>query len=296
MDTRPESDMNSGAFQSPARSTMETGQPSVASRVTVTSSFLFFLGVAIGFVALGLLVGNRGLAGLMVAQVVGVLVPSVLFARWARLSWRADLRVVRPAPRALLGAACAGMGTWFVLASTVLWVQNLVIQPSEAFLEQRNALFMSATGPAGWVFVWLGAALVPALTEEFFFRGVLLATLRGKFGDPRGVVVVAALFALFHMNVYQLLVTFILGSILGWLVVRTGSLWTSVVFHLANNTAILVAAGLEGDTLPIPVAVFLVVLLGAGVFLVVRTAPRLEEGVGRIGETSFEGKPPEEGA
>ncbi len=242
-------------------------------RATPATVLVLFLLVVVLFVTLGFLVGDRGLAGLLVAQVGGVLVPCLVYARWARLSWLRDLRLGAPSPRHVVGAMAAGSGTWYVLVSTVLWAQNQLIPPSEAFLEQRDSLFLSASGPAGWALLWVAAALAPAWIEEFFFRGLLLTTLQARLGAWRAVVVVAALFALFHMNGYQLVVTFLLGCLLGWLVIHTGSLWTAMLFHLVNNTVVLVASRIEGDSLPIPVVVLLVGLLLVGVWLLVRGAP-----------------------
>ncbi len=237
-------------------------------RATPGSALVFFVVVIALFVGLGILVGDFGLPGLMALQVGAILFPALGYAAWARFSLEEDLLVVRPGARALVGAVLAGAGMWFMLVSTVLWAQSQIIVPPAAFLEQRDALFMSATGPWEWALVWLAAAFTPAMCEEVFFRGVLLRSLRPKLGDRRSVLAVAALFALFHMNIYQLIVTFLLGCILGWLLVRTGSLWVPILFHLMNNTAILAAAGLDGEELPWSLSVVFAVLAVGGIVVV----------------------------
>ena len=81
----------------------------------------------------------------------------------------------------------------------------------------------------------LSNAIVPALVEEFALRGVLLQSLR-KYGDAFAVLASAILFAIMHGNMTQAPFAFILGAVLAILVIMTGSLWTSMLVHLINNT------------------------------------------------------------
>lgn len=76
--------------------------------------------------------------------------------------------------------------------------------------------------------------VVPAFMEEFAYRGAMLGVLR-KFGDGFAVVATAFLFGLMHGNLVQLPFAFIVGLVLGYLVVRTGSLVPSIVLHFCNN-------------------------------------------------------------
>jgi membrane protease YdiL (CAAX protease family) len=111
-------------------------------------------------------------------------------------------------------------------------------------------------------------AVLAPLTEEIVFRGaVLRALLRWSFfggngngnGHPIqdkgarfgllsvpqwGAVAVSALgFALVHGNPAQMPHAFLMGLLLGWLFVRTGSVLPGTVLHVVNNTvAFLMAA------------------------------------------------------
>ncbi len=241
-----------------------SGAPS-RSHATVGKGVALYLVVVALFIgaSLGLLPGWH-LGGLAVLQVGTVLLPALVYAALVRFSPRRDLWVRRARARHLIGAALAGAGIWFVLVSTVLAVQNQIFEPPQGFLEQREALFLSTAGPWDWLWVWSAAALTPALCEEFLFRGVLLQSFRPAWGESRAVAVTAALFALFHMNPYQLSVTFVLGCLLGWLVVRTRSLLAPITFHLVNNTVVLAAARTEADTVPWQLALLFVILAVVG--------------------------------
>lgn len=84
-------------------------------------------------------------------------------------------------------------------------------------------------------------ALMPALAEEFFFRGILQRILVDKTGRIHlSVWVTAFAFALMHMQFFAILPLAILGALLGYLKEWTGSLWASILGHFVNNALIVV--------------------------------------------------------
>ncbi len=74
-----------------------------------------------------------------------------------------------------------------------------------------------------------------AVSEEVAFRGFILSGLRQRFRPTTAVLLSAFLFALSQMNVFQFVPHFLLGVVLGFLVVRGGSLWPAILFHLLFN-------------------------------------------------------------
>lgn len=80
----------------------------------------------------------------------------------------------------------------------------------------------------------LYAAAIPALIEEFAFRGIITGGCR-KWGDKFAIVIGSVFFALIHGNLVQMPATFIAGLFMGYAYVRTGCLWTSIAIHFANN-------------------------------------------------------------
>lgn len=77
--------------------------------------------------------------------------------------------------------------------------------------------------------------VIPPLTEEFVFRGVILNRLR-KYGDGFAILGSALLFGIFHGNFIQLPFAFIVGLVLAFIVVRTGNLWITIIIHVINNS------------------------------------------------------------
>ncbi len=76
--------------------------------------------------------------------------------------------------------------------------------------------------------------VIPALLEEILFRGLILQGLR-CFGDGIALVVSSVLFALAHFNLMQDVNALIMGLLIGYFVLRTGSVWTGVLLHFVVN-------------------------------------------------------------
>lgn len=92
------------------------------------------------------------------------------------------------------------------------------------------------------VYVIIGCAVLPALTEEFAFRGIILGSLR-KFGDIPAILVSAILFGIFHGNFIQIPFALIVGIGFGLITVMTNSIWPAVIAHFLNNAfSVLISA------------------------------------------------------
>ena len=81
----------------------------------------------------------------------------------------------------------------------------------------------------------LALVLGAPLSEEALFRGYGLARIRELAGDRRALVYTALAFALLHGSLAKLPDTFIAGLFLGWLVLKTGSLWPPLLAHFTVN-------------------------------------------------------------
>ncbi len=81
--------------------------------------------------------------------------------------------------------------------------------------------------------------LVPAICEEFLFRGAILTNCL-PFGRGNAILISSLLFGLMHQNAEQILYAFAAGIFLGVVYERTGSIWNCVFLHLVNNFSSLI--------------------------------------------------------
>lgn len=79
-------------------------------------------------------------------------------------------------------------------------------------------------------------AVIPALFEEFAFRGIFMGLLRKKLSCPASIILSAAAFGLIHGNFAQMPFAFLMGLLLGYLYAASGSLWVPMLVHMLNNS------------------------------------------------------------
>ena len=93
----------------------------------------------------------------------------------------------------------------------------------------------------GMLFVYLLVlGVVPAIVEELLFRGVIFQGLRSRFSRVASVLLCAALFALMHQNIEQLIYPFLLGCVLSLVMEKTGNLLYCIIIHMFNNLSTII--------------------------------------------------------
>jgi len=84
-------------------------------------------------------------------------------------------------------------------------------------------------------------ALIPALGEEFLFRGIIQRILTEWFRNEHLAIWIAALiFSLMHYQFLGLIPRVMLGALFGYLFVWTGSIWVAVLAHFINNAVAVI--------------------------------------------------------
>lgn len=87
------------------------------------------------------------------------------------------------------------------------------------------------------------ACILGPFMEELMFRGILLKRAR-RFGDRTAVVFTAVTFGLMHGNLSQFLYAAVIGLILGYVAVKSGSIRYTVILHMfINSYGVVITAG-----------------------------------------------------
>lgn len=99
----------------------------------------------------------------------------------------------------------------------------------------NNIDFSNSTNtPAETILSIISTAVVPAFSEEFAFRGIVMGTLR-KYGDTFAIIASAVLFGAMHGNITQIPFAFILGLVFAYIDCKTNSIVPSIIIHFINN-------------------------------------------------------------
>lgn len=86
----------------------------------------------------------------------------------------------------------------------------------------------------GFLLTVIATAIVPALVEELACRGIMIGLLK-KHGEAFAVITTALLFGIMHGNFEQIPFAFLVGLVLGFVYVKTESIWVCVAIHFVNN-------------------------------------------------------------
>jgi len=78
------------------------------------------------------------------------------------------------------------------------------------------------------------------ICEEIMFRGVIQRGLE-RLGAVKSILFTAFLFAVMHLDFQKLFGTFLLGTLIGYIVYKTNSIFSGMFAHFSNNTIAVLA-------------------------------------------------------
>lgn len=91
----------------------------------------------------------------------------------------------------------------------------------------------------GYLITIIGIALIPAIGEEFLFRGVIMNSLKEKISVHNAIAISAVIFAVIHFNFTNFFYYFTLGVILGYLYYWGRSIVFPILLHFINNSTVI---------------------------------------------------------
>ena len=77
--------------------------------------------------------------------------------------------------------------------------------------------------------------LLPAASEELFFRGMMQSEIERMTDRRKAIVIASVIFAVFHMPIIKIPVMFIAGIVFGYVYFKTGRLSAAITAHAVNN-------------------------------------------------------------
>jgi sodium transport system permease protein len=182
----------------------------------------------------------RLVPGLVISEWVGMLGLVVLYARSTGRPLADVLRVRRVPGRALAGAALVGLSAWAVVGVLAEW-----IMPAPPELTEGLRRLVGPAGGRGLAATLALVAVTPAVCEEALFRGVILRGFAAKLPRATSAILTGALFGLYHVDVWRLIPTGLLGVALSLIALETDSILPAMLTHFVNNACLvlLVHAG-----------------------------------------------------
>ena len=169
----------------------------------------------------------------------------LMIARY-RLPVRETLSLRNP-PHAAWVGVLIGAPAGLVLADGVVRLASLTMPIPEEWIEAMAEAF-GADIPVWQMLVFF--AILPGIFEEIAFRGVLLHGLKSRLKPVQLVLVAGIAFGFFHVDLFRIPGTSLLGVLLVIAVLRSGSIYPAMAWHALHNALALGSARVEQIRLP----------------------------------------------
>jgi sodium transport system permease protein len=170
---------------------------------------------------------------IVLPQLICVLLPALALAAVFNRNVRSSFQLLRPCWSTVPAAILLAMTihpTYSALGQMIS--KQMPISPA---VQEALRPFIEAVQAAPLWQVLLLLAVLPAICEELVFRGYILNGLSRDGGHLRGLVLSSIFFGLSHAVLQQSMTACILGLLLGWVCLRTGSVVPTIMMHLTCN-------------------------------------------------------------
>lgn len=137
--------------------------------------------------------------------------------------------------REYVSALLIGVGVW-AAGSTATVIQDMFLTPPDWYVE-RYVL----SGPVELAYALTLTWIVVAPVEELLFRWVLLRPFLERFGTWRAVLLTSMIFAVSHLDPWNILPPLFVGVAAAWNVVKRRSLIPAIIIHGLHNSLSLTA-------------------------------------------------------
>ena len=198
--------------------------------------------------------------------IVGETIAIFIGLKITRIHIKKDLFCKNNSKAGFVGMAClACIGTGmvssiiYILYSSLLGVGGVTI-PEPDFNMPSNNTFMLT--------VFLGyVCIIGPILEEIIFRGIILKTMQ-KYGNFTAIITTSILFAMFHLNLVQFAQPILIGIILGFVTVKSGSIIPAVLIHMFNNSVVFFMSELLSNQNAVTLTISMIYTFGGVIMLI----------------------------
>jgi membrane protease YdiL (CAAX protease family) len=172
------------------------------------------------------------LPGLYITEWLFILGPPLLFLWMKKVNIKETLKLHQFHVSHLLLGIVGGVGTFFIAIATAFLMED-ILGP------YPGADYLQEVFPTTWLgFIpWILAfAFSAGICEEILFRGFIQNGLHTHWGPAKALIVATILFTVAHMDPWRTPAVILLGLMAGYLLIRTGFLYSAIAVHMTANT------------------------------------------------------------
>lgn len=177
-----------------------------------------------------LLFATSSIYFLLAIMPITILLSSIIVCLFSRINIKKSIRFNGFSLKRFILSILLFIGVYFISST----ITNIIVYIFPSTLEDFSIVAEALNVKNLWLGLLL-IALLPAISEEFFFRGVVLNSFKKKYGAIIAIFASALIFGIYHMNWVQGINAFIVGLALGYIYIKTGSIIPCMILHFLNN-------------------------------------------------------------
>ncbi len=236
--------------------------PPVAFALVALMLIFFFYQFVAGGVTLLLARGkvtedNVGLIrwSTIIGQLLCILIPTLFLAKRRHGNLVEFFRFTLPTPQETVVTIVAVFALQ-QMAQGYMAMQDAIPLPGplktyvdifKKLFEETYRVLVQAHSPWEFVLVVFTVAVVPALSEELLFRGLVQSSLEEATGGIKAAIIAGVIFGAYHLNPFSIVPLAALGIYFGFIVYRSRSIVVAIAAHFFNNFVACVAIYLQLD-------------------------------------------------
>ena len=194
--------------------------------------FLVFLLSLILTVTIGsVLQYTAFLPGLYITEWLLILGPPLLFLWWKKFDIKETLKLQHFRVDHVLLGIVGGLGIYSISISTVIVMEDILGPYPGELIEQ-----VFPTTWLGFIPWILAVAFSAGICEEILFRGFIQNGLHHHWGPVKGLLGATILFTVMHLDPWRTPAVILIGLLAGYVLIRTGSLYSAIAVHMTVNT------------------------------------------------------------
>ncbi|MHB1454224.1 MAG: CPBP family intramembrane glutamic endopeptidase [Saccharofermentanales bacterium] len=186
---------------------------------------------------------NTGITGFvssaLIMQGICILIPAAFVLFYFRV------------PSSVVPGPASPSGGWIIMSATVGIPAAIVftgLNNGFVYILTRNGIILPASviaapdiagEPQYYIIIILLSVFLPGIVEELMFRGIIQGSIESAGGRFSAIVLPAAAFAVFHVNLMFIVAPLLAGFLLGYVRYKTGTVYASILTHITMNMTIL---------------------------------------------------------
>lgn len=199
-----------------------------------TVRFLWAAGLVIAYILGSYLVDNWVDHTMVLAFDAGFLILVIVVAFAFNRALGNGLRPRATTPARILTYIGLQAALSALVFFTIPWISRVFELEDLSY----TAIFLWSDHPL--LFSLLSIAVMPALTEELAFRGILFGQLQRLTTVNSAIIVTGLLFAFVHFSMLGMYWLFPAGLLYGWIRAREGHIWWGVLLHMTHNAVVVI--------------------------------------------------------